>query len=188
MAATPQIHPQHKYSGVNLALLQAREAVVSRYRPILHEEDITEQQWRIIRLLAAHGTLDFQDLAEKTCILRPSLTGILSRLEHAGLVMRLKPANDQRRVYLKLSEEGIECYKKLKKLIVRCFDELEQVFPEEKMRQLLALLEELAHTPPPAKTTIGILPDPGRPIWKRRTHKPPARRAVSPTTPPRHPS
>ncbi len=36
---------------------------------------------RIIRLLAENGTLDFQDLANQACILRPSLTGILTRLE-----------------------------------------------------------------------------------------------------------
>lgn len=148
MTKPAQTYPQHKYSGVNLALLQAREAVISRYRPILHEEDITEQQWRIIRLLAANGTLDFQELAEKTCILRPSLTGILSRLEHAGLIIRLKPANDQRRVYLKLSEAGAERYKKLKRQINQCFDELESLFPEEKMQQLNQLLEELAQCHP----------------------------------------
>lgn len=148
MAATTQIHPQHKYSNISLALLQAREAVVARYRPILHESDITEQQWRIIRLLAVNGTIDFQELADKTCILRPSLTGILSRLEHAGLVVRLKPANDQRRVYLKLSEEGSECYQKLKNQINQCFNELEQIFPEEKMLQLVQLLDELALSHP----------------------------------------
>lgn len=152
MTQSAQTFPQHPYSGINLALLQAREAVVSRYRPILHEEDITEQQWRIIRLLAASGTLDFQELAEQTCILRPSLTGILTRLEHAGFVIRLKPANDQRRVYLKLSEPGTQLYKKLKHRIHACFDELEERFPAEKMQQLAILLEELAATARPEET------------------------------------
>lgn len=142
------VDPQHKYSHANLALLQAREAFVARYRPILQKEDITEQQWRIIRLLAIYGTLDFQDLARQTCILRPSLTGILGRLEEAGLIIRLKPANDHRRVYLKLSEAGTKLYKKLKRQINECLDELETVFPEEKMTQLMALLQELANTHP----------------------------------------
>lgn len=79
---------------LNILLVQARDAVVSYYRPVLNQAGITEQQWRIIRLLSQHGTLDFQELSQQTSILRPSLTGILTRLEKLELVMRLKPASD----------------------------------------------------------------------------------------------
>ncbi|KIC07266.1 MarR family transcriptional regulator [Morococcus cerebrosus] len=97
---------QSKHASINIGLIQAREALMTQFRPILNQANITDQQWRIIRLLAENGTLDFQDLANQACILRPSLTGILTRLEKAGLVVRLKPSNDQRRVYLKLTNEG----------------------------------------------------------------------------------
>ena len=92
---------QSKHASINIGLIQAREALMTQFRPILNQANITDQQWRIIRLLAENGTLDFQDLANQACILRPSLTGILTRLEKAGLAVRLKPSNDQRRVYLK---------------------------------------------------------------------------------------
>ena len=97
---------QSKHASINISLIQAREALMTQFRPILNNAGITDQQWRIIRLLAENGTLDFQDLANQACILRPSLTGILTRLEKVGYVVRLKPSNDQRRVYLKLTGEG----------------------------------------------------------------------------------
>lgn len=104
---------QSKHASINISLIQAREALMTQFRPILNQANITDQQWRIIRLLAENGTLDFQDLANQACILRPSLTGILTRLEKAGLVVRLKPSNDQRRVFLKLTAEGEKLYEEI---------------------------------------------------------------------------
>ncbi|MGQ7172424.1 MarR family transcriptional regulator, partial [Escherichia sp. R-CC3] len=64
------------------------------------------QQWRIVRILAESPSMDFHDLAYRACILRPSLTGILTRMERDGLVLRLKPINDQRKLYISLTKEG----------------------------------------------------------------------------------
>ena len=72
---------QSKHASINIGLIQAREALMTQFRPILNQANITDQQWRIIRLLAENGTLDFQDFGQSACILRPSLTGILTRLE-----------------------------------------------------------------------------------------------------------
>lgn len=102
------------------------------------------QQWRIIRLLAENGTLDFQDLANQACILRPSLTGILTRLEKAGLVVRLKPSNDQRRVFLKLTAEGEKLYEEIGEEVDERYDAIEEVLGREKMLLLKDLLAELA--------------------------------------------
>ena len=87
------------------------------------------------RLLAENGTLDFQDLANQACILRPSLTGILTRLEKAGLAVRLKPSNDQRRVYLKLTPEGEKLYESIGALVDERYDAIEKVLSKEKMAQ-----------------------------------------------------
>lgn len=55
-------------------------------------------------------SMDFHELAFRTCILRPSLTGILTRMERDGLVLRLKPVNDQRKLYVMLTEQGQTLY------------------------------------------------------------------------------
>lgn len=129
---------------VNIALVQARETVIAYFRPVLNEAGITEQQWRIIRLLSENGTLDFQDLSEQASILRPSLTGVLTRLEKMGLVMRLKPASDQRRVFLKLTEEGLQLFDEIATRMEACYAQLEQDFSSEKLQALASLLSDLA--------------------------------------------
>lgn len=135
---------QSKHASINIGLIQAREALMTQFRPILNQANITDQQWRIIRLLAENGTLDFQDLANKACILRPSLTGILTRLEKAGIAVRLKPSNDQRRVFLKLTQEGEKLYQSIGEKVDERYDAIENVFSKEKLEKLKELLTELA--------------------------------------------
>lgn len=132
-----------KHASISISLVQAREALMNQFRPILNAAGVTDQQWRIIRLLAEQGTLDFQDLAEQACILRPSLTGILSRLEKVGLVIRLKPLNDQRRVFLKLTGEGERLYHETRAKVDERYDVIETMVSREKLQQLQTLLGEL---------------------------------------------
>lgn len=136
---------QSKHASINIGLIQAREALMTQFRPILNQANITDQQWRIIRLLAENGTLDFQDLANQACILRPSLTGILTRLEKAGLAVRLKPSNDQRRVYLKLTAEGEKLYQTVGEKVDERYDLIESVFSKQKLAELKDLLKELSN-------------------------------------------
>ncbi|MGH8356893.1 MAG: MarR family transcriptional regulator, partial [Pseudomonas sp.] len=72
--------------SLTLTLLQAREAAMSFFRPSLNEHGLTEQQWRVIRILSQHDELEIYQLAELACILKPSLTGVLVRMEAAGMV------------------------------------------------------------------------------------------------------
>ena len=135
---------QSKHASINISLIQAREALMTQFRPILNNAGITDQQWRIIRLLAENGTLDFQDLANQACILRPSLTGILTRSEKVGYVVRLKPSNDQRRVYLKLTGEGEKLHRTTCDQVDARYDVIESVLSKDKLKQLQSLLGELS--------------------------------------------
>ena len=44
--------PMRAFSrSLPMQLLRAREAVMQRFRPMLHQHGVTEQQWRVIRVL-----------------------------------------------------------------------------------------------------------------------------------------
>ncbi|WP_058910757.1 homoprotocatechuate degradation operon regulator HpaR [Entomohabitans teleogrylli] len=129
------------HESLTIALLQARETAMAWFRPILNRHNLTEQQWRIIRILAAHRSLDFHALAREACILRPSLTGILTRLERDGLVFRLKPLNDQRKLFASLTPKGVELYQQACHEVEEGYLQIEQRFGIQNMKQLKALLE-----------------------------------------------
>ncbi|MCA6221614.1 MULTISPECIES: homoprotocatechuate degradation operon regulator HpaR [Photorhabdus] len=131
------------HESLTIALLQARETAMGFFRPILKSHNLTEQQWRIIRVLSGNRSIDFYDLSCQTCILRPSLTGILTRMERDGLIFRLKPMNDQRKLYVSLTPDGQKLYEKAKEQVEQGYQAIEKAFSPEKLVQLSALLEEL---------------------------------------------
>lgn len=82
-------------------------------------------------------------LAAETCILRPSLTGILSRMERDNQILRLKPVNDQRKLYVSLTQQGQDLYDVARHQVEQGYSEIEAAFSRHKMEQLVTLLDEL---------------------------------------------
>ena len=92
--------PAHRITHRNLPLLllQGRESVIARFRPILNDAGLTEQQWRVLRALLEQGAMEPREIVERCRISSPSLTGVLARMDEMGLVQRQRPDHDQRRV------------------------------------------------------------------------------------------
>ncbi|WP_095059481.1 homoprotocatechuate degradation operon regulator HpaR [Pseudomonas sp. Irchel s3f7] len=134
--------------SLTLTLLQAREAAMAFFRPSLNQHDLTEQQWRIMRILRQYGELEIFQLAQQACILKPSMTGVLMRMERDGLVRRWKSEQDQRRVLVCLSEKGDQCFVAMSEDMERNYQRILEQFGEEKLELLLELLNELKHVKP----------------------------------------
>ncbi|WP_192551750.1 homoprotocatechuate degradation operon regulator HpaR [Pseudomonas sp. IzPS59] len=134
--------------SLTLTLLQAREAAMAFFRPGLNAHDLTEQQWRVIRILRQQGELESHQLAHQTCILKPSMSGVLKRLERDGLVARRKSAEDQRRIFLSLTNDGHQCFLSMSEGMERGYQEIQRQFGEERLQQLLELLGELKKIKP----------------------------------------
>ena len=129
--------------SLTLALLQAREAAMSFFRPSLNEHGLTEQQWRIIRILEQHGELEIYQLAELACILKPSMTGVLVRMEAAGMVHRRKAEQDQRRVLITLADKGKASFESMSQCMEANYQRLQDQLGAEKFQTLLGLLDDL---------------------------------------------
>jgi homoprotocatechuate degradation regulator HpaR len=87
-----------------MLLLRAREGVLAHFRPILKAHGVTEQQWRVVRVLMEEdGPLEPRQIVERCCISSPSLTGILARMDELGWVARERVGHDQRRVLVSLT-------------------------------------------------------------------------------------
>ena len=91
------------HRNLPLLLLQAREQVIARFRPLLNAHGVTEQQWRVVRVLLETGPLEPREIARLCRISGPSLAGVLTRMEELGLVTRRRFDRDQRRVRVSLT-------------------------------------------------------------------------------------
>ena len=138
------------HRNLPLLLLQAREEVFSRFRPLLNDAGVTEQQWRVIRALLEHGSMEPREICDICCLSSPSLAGILARMDELGLVLRERFANDQRRVSVSVSSKGAELASQLAPRIEATYKELEAVigptFALDLYRTLDLLLEKLGST------------------------------------------
>lgn len=126
-----------------LTLLQARESIMSFVRPLLNQHNLTEQQWRVISILQNKGEMESHQLASQACILRPSMTGVLARMERDGFVKRWRSKQDQRRVHVDLTESGKACFISISDDMEKSFAQLRAIYGEEKLDQLMSLLHDL---------------------------------------------
>ncbi len=89
-----------------IALIRAREGVMAPIRDMLSETGITEQQWRVLRVLSEYGMLDTTTLADRSSLLFPSLTRIASTLRDKGLITQTRDEVDRRRQLIEITAEG----------------------------------------------------------------------------------
>ena len=134
--------------SLTLTLLQAREATMAFFRPALNAHDLTEQQWRVIRILRQQGELESHQLAELACILKPSMSGVLKRLERDGIVARRKSPEDQRRVFINLTVKGQQAFLAMSEEMGRNYAKILDQFGEQKLEQLMQLLNEMKKIKP----------------------------------------
>lgn len=130
--------------SLTLALLQARETTMSFFRPALNEIGLTEQQWRIIRILSQYDALESNQLADLACILKPSLTGILNRMLEMKLISKNKSTEDQRIYLISLTKEGKKCFEHQVVKMEETYKKIQKEYGEEKMQTLMQLLKELS--------------------------------------------
>jgi len=116
---------------------------MSFFRPSLKDIGLTEQQWRVVRILSQQGELEINRLADLACILKPSMTGVLARMETAELVERRRSEHDQRRVLVKLTVAGDSCFESMRGCMEENYERLQERFGAEKLHTLLGLLNDL---------------------------------------------
>ena len=75
-------------------------------RKMLSETGITEQQWRVLRVLIEFGRMDTKTLADRSSLLFPSLTRIVATLREKGLVTQTRDDKDRRRQFIEITPEG----------------------------------------------------------------------------------
>lgn len=122
-------------------LLQAREAVMGHFRPNLREHALTDQQWRVLRVLGERGATDAGTIAAEAYLLGPSLTGVLARMERDGLVKRSRDVLDARRTQIVATARGKRMVQKLAESIEAHYASMELALGKTQLAQLYALLD-----------------------------------------------
>jgi len=127
-----------------MALLLAREATMQHFRPLLSDNDVTEQQWRVMRALASRDDpFEVTELAQRTALLPPSVSRIVANLQDRGLIARTKVKHDQRRARLQLSRSGKALVRRVAPESEAVYNEIEERFGATRLADLMAELRDL---------------------------------------------
>jgi homoprotocatechuate degradation regulator HpaR len=132
-----------KHRNLPLLLLQAREAVLSRFRPLLKANGVSEQQWRIVRALIDFGPMEPRQIVQLCGISSPSLTGVLARMDELGWVRRERFDNDARRVMVTLTPKSRALVKRLAPDIEALYVEIETLIGRDFTQSLYQSLDAL---------------------------------------------
>ena len=146
----PLMSTAFRHRNLPRLLLQAREAVMNHYRPNLRTHGLSDQQWRVLRVLGELGTVETGRVAREAYLLGPSLTGVLARMERDGLVQRARDPQDQRRTVVQATAKGLKLVATLSQSIEAHYQRLERGLGRDKLGQLYALLDELIALEEPA--------------------------------------
>lgn len=125
-----------------ILLLKAREKAIGYVRPVLSDLDLTEQQWRVLRTLNELESTTTHTLADQSCILGPSLSRILSKLEADKIIIRKASANDNRVVNIKLSSKGKRLHQQVFKRLQHQYAQFNNDHGVAKVEKLNTLLRQ----------------------------------------------
>ena len=139
---TPFIH-----RNLPRLLLEAREAVMAHTRPSLRDHGLSDQQWRVLRVLGEHADeaagVETGHVAREAYLLGPSLTGVLTRMARDGLIERQRCPNDARRTVVRATAQGLDKVQALSQTIEAHYAWLEQELGKIKLKAMYELLDGL---------------------------------------------
>ena len=123
-----------------IALIRAREGVMAPIREMLSETGITEQQWRVLRVLSEHGLLDTTTLAERSSLLFPSLTRIAASMRDKGLITQTRDEIDRRRQLIEITAAGQKIIDDRTSQSIQIVDDIKTKLGTDNYETLLDLL------------------------------------------------
>ena len=117
-------------------------------RPSLREHGLSDQQWRVLRVLGEHANsteaaegVETGRVAREAFLLGPSLTGVLTRMERDGLIERSRCSQDARRTVVRATQLGLSKVAKLSEAIEAHYAWMESELGKQKLAQLYQLLD-----------------------------------------------
>ena len=126
-----------------ISLLQTRELIMEVVRPMLVRHSITEQQWRVLRVISEDVRLDASTVAARACLLAPSVTRIVRALAKRGFISSVRDVSDKRRMVLQLTEAGDAFLEKVSPESAEIFAKLRRTVGAERWEQLTTLLSDI---------------------------------------------
>jgi DNA-binding MarR family transcriptional regulator len=125
-----------------LELLRTSDQLQIRFARLFREHGLTPSQYNVLRILRGEGgPLPILEIASRTITVVPGITGLIDRLEQAGLVNRVRCDTDRRVIYVALTDHGTRALSGLDEPLAALHQQLLGHLSHAELRELIRLLE-----------------------------------------------
>src|SRR5262249_29840034 len=111
---------------------------------LLREHGLTPSQYNVLRILRGEGKpLPVLEIASRTIAVVPGITGLIDRLEQAGVVHRLRCAKDRPVISVARRDRGVATLAAVDEPLVALHQKLLGHLPQGELKELIRLLEKV---------------------------------------------
>src|SRR5437016_1925954 len=123
-----------------LNVARTNDQLQIRFERLFREYALTPSQYNILRILRGEGKpLPILEIAGRTVTVVPGITGLIDRLEQAGLVDRQRCTRDRRVIYVCATPKALELLARLDEPLAALHKEIVGHLSREELRELSRL-------------------------------------------------
>jgi MarR family 2-MHQ and catechol resistance regulon transcriptional repressor len=127
-----------------LNLFRASDRLQHQFAQLFRAHDLSGAQYNILRILRGAGEpLPILEIAARMVAVVPGITGLVDRLEKAGLVERRRCTDDRRVIFVAATAKATELLAKLDEPVTALHKQLLGNLNKSELKELIRLLEKI---------------------------------------------
>ena len=127
-----------------LGLLRTNDRLQIQFARLFRQYELTPSQYNVLRILRGEAApLPILEIAERTVTVVPGITGLIDRLEAAGLVSRERSSEDRRVIYVALTDKATRLLAKIDRPLVELHERLMGHLSKSELSALIRLLDKV---------------------------------------------
>lgn len=127
-----------------LALARTNDQLHLRFERLFRRYNLRPAQYNILRILrGAQMPLPILEIASRTVTVVPGITGLIDRLESAGLVKRRRCTADRRKIYVEITPAALDLLECLDEPVLQLHKQLLGHLSAAELTTLVGLLEKI---------------------------------------------
>jgi DNA-binding MarR family transcriptional regulator len=130
--------------NLSYLIIKASRQLKSKLDNALKEFDITAAQFSvIIQIHASKQPITSAEISERLGSDRPTISGIINRLEKKGIVLKLANPKDKRSSYLEINSDSNELVNKIKIISEDLATHIFSIYSKEESKELTGMISKL---------------------------------------------
>lgn len=127
-----------------LNLVRTNDQLQIRFARLFRQYGLTPSQYNVLRILRGQGQpLPILEIAERTVTVVPGITGLVDRLEAAGLVRRQRCPEDRRVIFVALTDKATKTLAAIDEPLLDLHKQLMAGLSRSDLAQLNHLLDRI---------------------------------------------